>query len=395
MAAAAAALVPLGILSAVPNRNPFRFLNQTIGSGPDALRSIVINNEQTGELLQVVHESGGKTAKLMLKDPSYPVVQDVLEPLTDAAAIRDTANGIHYAGSILAPFANRVANGSYTFFGKKYYMPRNECSELRCDALHGFLFNKSLDIIDQSIYSRPGIFGASLTLGYEFDGTEPGWPFSARVRVTYALESGDALPKNLASMLYITIKAVNTMKDSPLPWTTSWHPYFRVADVSAAPVLFDNCNGSKWRHLITGPGAPRKGDLIPTGKSEPWSKYDGSDTSIGGTSDMPTYYDDEFKSTLPDHQPRPSSCAFHPITGDPPMYNVIVNRIGNIMLAGERMAFRTWQVFTGAKEGWGWDAIALEPMSGLADAYNNGDGLTVLNPGEEFEATFAVQLHKP
>ena len=126
--AMAAAALLVGILSAVPNRNPFRFLNQTIGSGPDALRSIVINNEQTGELLQVVHESGGKTAKLMLKDPSYPVVQDVLEPLTDAAAIRDTANGIHYAGSILAPFANRVANGSYTFFGKKYYMPRNECS---------------------------------------------------------------------------------------------------------------------------------------------------------------------------------------------------------------------------------------------------------------------------
>ena len=59
----------------------------------------------------------------MLKDPSYSVVQDVLEPLTDAAAIRDTANGIHYAGSILAPFANRVANGSYTFC-KKYYMPQ-------------------------------------------------------------------------------------------------------------------------------------------------------------------------------------------------------------------------------------------------------------------------------
>ena len=30
-----------------------------------------------------------------------------------------------------------------------------------------------------------------------------------------------------------------------------------------------------------------------------------------------------------------------------------------------------WQIFTGAKEGWGWDAIALEPMSGLADAFNN------------------------
>ena len=56
--AMAAAALLVGILSAVPNRNPFRFLNQTIGSGPDALRSIVINNEQTGELLQVADEVG-------------------------------------------------------------------------------------------------------------------------------------------------------------------------------------------------------------------------------------------------------------------------------------------------------------------------------------------------
>ena len=25
------------------------------------------------------------------------------------------------------------------------------------------------------------------------------------------------------------------------------------------------------------------------------------------------------------------------------------------------MQFRAWQIFTGAREGWGWDAIALEP----------------------------------
>lgn len=51
---------------------------------------------------------------------------------------------------------------------------------------------------------------------------------------------------------------------------------------------------------------------------------------------------------------------------------------------------RVYQIFTGAKEGWGWDAIAMEPMSALADAYNNGDGLRVLAAGESFEGTFGV-----
>ena len=38
----------------------------------------------------------------------------------------------------------------------------------------------------------------------------------------------------------------------------------------------------------------------------------------------------------------------------------------------------------------GWDAIAMEPMSGLADAYNNGKGLRVLAAGERFVGTFGV-----
>ena len=54
----------------------------------------------------------------------------------------------------------------------------------------------------------------------------------------------------------------------------------------------------------------------------------------------------------------------------------------------------TWQVFTGAKEGWGWDAIALEPMRGAADAFNNGEGLQVLEPGAQFASEFLVAAER-
>ena len=39
-----------------------------------------------------------------------------------------------------------------------------------------------------------------------------------------------------------------------------------------------------------------------------------------------------------------------------------------------------------------WSAIALEPMSALADAYNNGDGLTVLSSQETFTGTFGIRM---
>jgi len=368
----------------------------TLGEGsPDALRTKVLHNDRTGEYLQVVTASGGKTARLRLLSPVTGKLRDVLVPLTDASAIRDTADGIHYAGSILAPFANRVANGSYHFFGQPHYLPRNECPEgVRCDALHGFLFNRSLDVMDLgTLSSSADSYGAYLTLGYSFDGAStPGWPYRANVNVTYTLRSRTP-PSSPDTVLTITIRAVNMQTDGgALPWTASWHPYFLVSDVSAAKVRFDPCGGNEWRHLLVGPGGPRGGDLIPTGHTEAWTKFDGA-TPLGGTAAKPTYMDDEFKATK-------LGCKESP--ADPssifPNEATIAQRIidGNesVVLAAQTPPFRTWQIFTGAKEGWGWDAIALEPMSGLADAFNNGEGLTVLDAGEVFEASFGVRLER-
>jgi len=365
---------------------------------PDALRTKVLTNTQTGEFLQVVTDSGGKTARLKLRSPATGKLRDVLVPLSDAGAIRDTANGIHYAGSILAPFANRVANGTYNFFGQRHYLPRNECTEgVRCDALHGFLFNRTLEVAHETTFPpsaehEPHTSGASLTLSYRFDGTStPGWPFRALVNVTYSLLTSSVQKEDHglgATTLTITTRAVNTQSDGgALPWTTSWHPYFLVSDVSRAKVAFDTCGANGWRHLLVGPGAPRGGDLIPTGATEPWTRFDGA-TPLGGSVSVPTYMDDEFTATAA------RACTSGLRAGGAAITQRIIDGNESTVLAADAPPFRTWQIFTGAKEGWGWDAIALEPMSGLADAFNNGDGLTVLNEGEAFEASFTVALEQ-
>ena len=384
MIAAPRALVFCGLLAvACADANPFKIDDVTLSPGtPAALLTKILKNEKTGEHVQIAVGSGGKTVRLQLISPATGKLRDVLVPLTawtDAAGIRDTIGTIHYAGSILAPFANRVANGTYDFFGKHYNLVRNECSDVRCDALHGFLYNRSMETVAQETYSTNGAYGARLTLGYQFDGdSTPGWPFKAAMNVTYALESSGA-----RTTLSITTRALNTQTDGGAqPWTVSWHPYFLVSDVSTARVEFDTSGGGGWRHLTCPAGAPRDGSLIPTGETTPWTTFDGK-TPLGGTAAKPTYMDDEFKATLPDHTPGGRG-------------GNIANRIhdGNetTVLTGYNAAFRTWQIFTGSKELFGWDAIALEPMSGLADAFNNGDGLTVLNVGEAFEGTFAVHM---
>ena len=360
--------------------DPFTVTDATLSpETPAALQTKVLKNERTGEYVQVAVGSGGTTLRLQLVSPATGKLRDVLVPLTawtDAAGIRDTTGTTHFAGSILAPFANRVANGTYDFSGSRYNLVRNECSEARCNALHGFLYNRSMEAVAQEVYSTNSASGARLTLGYRFDGTTtPGWPFKAAVNVTYALETSGA-----RTTLSITTRALNMQTDGgALPWTVGWHPYFLVSDVSTARVELDVSSGGTWQHVVCPAGAPRDGSLIPTGEMTPWTVFDGS-TPLGGTPTAPTYMDDEYKLIRPEHTEGAN----------------VVNRIhdGNetTVLTGYNSSFRTWQIFTGSKELFGWDAVVLEPMSGLADAFNSGDGLTVLKAGQVFEGTFAMHM---
>ena len=365
----------------------FSITDDILGVGIDQLRMKTLRNLRTGESFGIVWESGGKTERLRLISAKTGMLRDVLQTHgNNATAVRLEE---HYAGSILLPFANRIANGTYSFFGTTHHLPRNECSDpsIRCDALHGFLFNRTLRVIRSSIGSN----FASLTLGYDFDGrSTPGWPFRATAEVTYALTAHDTHSSARGpGVAYITTKLTNREPTSSLPFFNSWHPYFRVSDVSRARIEFDSCgatdNASAWRHVSMGAGAPRKGTLLPSGGSTPWAPS----WRIGGSRALPTYMDDEFVATTP-------TAAFrHGCARDANNFEQrIVDEGGDgdaAVLFADRQ-HRVYQIFTGAKEGWGWDAIALEPMSGLADAYNNGDGLRVLAAGEAFEGTFGVTL---
>jgi len=138
-----------------------------------------------------------------------------------------------------------------------------------------------------------------------------------------------------------------------------------------------------YAHVTMGAGAPRLGDLIPTGESSPLA----TPFAVGGNASAPRYMDDEFAVTTPTTAFEAAGCGryfkqrLHDVGGNGDAITLFADR-----------QHRVYQIFTGAHEGWGWDTIALEPMSALADAFNNGDGLRVLRPGETFEGEFGLQL---
>ena len=256
---------------------------------------------------------------------------------------------LYYQGALLAPFANRVANGTYTFDGATHHLTRNECDDpaTRCGALHGFLFNYSLELRGAAADDR----GARLTLGHVFDGvSDPGYPFSVDVEIAYALLPGDAAESSSrgGGRFDVTITATNLDRaraNRPAPWSVGWHPYFLVGDVPSASVLLDECTA--WHHVEVVPsrrgsvcvevgsrmpshprqganqpppplpcgaphvecaaGAPSGGTLIPTGAVTPFDQAalapigglanaSAASRAGAGAAALPAFWDDEWKA---------------------------------------------------------------------------------------------------
>jgi galactose mutarotase-like enzyme len=107
---------------------------------------------------------------------------------------------------------------------------------------------------------------------------------------------------------------------------------------------------------------------------------------------VPTYHDDEYKAL----QPSNKACG--------------LNNLGSKQLNGGGR-FRTkltdpvtdyvtilsheshyLQVWTGALATFGVDAVVLEPLSSMSDAFNNHNGLHILDSGETYTNEFSLEI---
>ena len=90
----------------------------------DEVHLKVLANTKTGEHVKIMVNPGGRVEELFLRDSDTRKLRDVLHGHSkNATAVWDN---LHWRGAMLAPFANRIANGSYEFDGRMHYMPRNE-----------------------------------------------------------------------------------------------------------------------------------------------------------------------------------------------------------------------------------------------------------------------------
>ena len=235
-----------------------------------------------------------------------------------------------YASAVLFPFANRIENGKYTFNNTKFQL---DCNEKGLNALHGLVYNKKFKIvhkIESSSY-------ASVTIAYKELEESLGFPFKYNIHLTYTLTNDEL-------SLSVTIKNTDI---NPFPFTLGWHPYFLSHDLKNSSLSFNSAKKIKFnKNLIT--------QKVIDEKTEKAFKIENKQLD-----DCFILNSNTIGFKTPNYQ-----------------LEISTNQIENYV-----------QLYTPENL----PLIAIEPMTGVSNSFNNSIGLRVLLPNRSYSLKWNVK----
>lgn len=263
------------------------------------------------------------------RDVTLPYPDDVLTPKG--------------CGAVLVPWPNRIRGGRYRFDGVDHQLAITEPA--RGNASHGLARWARWTPVAQS--------DDELTLAVDVV-PQPGWPFELRAEVTYRLDPDTGLG--------VTATARNT-GSRRLPFGMGFHPYVSIGAVPLSDVAV---RLAATQRIV----ADESG--IPVGRrGVRGTPYDLADGAPLGERRL----DDAFTGLHRD--------------GDDVRVEVRAGDHGARVRLGR--AFDYVQIFTAESVVGGRGGVAVEPMSCPANAFNSGDGLAVLEPGQEWRGDWGIE----
>ncbi len=246
------------------------------------------------------------------------------------------ATNPYHPSALLSPWVNRVRNGNYSFEGRNYQLPINE--ENLGNAIHGLLARKPFSY---------QIEGSKAIVRFEYQAEEKAYPFPFETTLTYEFDANN--------VFHMQFEAKNT-GDGNMPFACGWHPYFKLPEGELAEwnIRFDSL--SKFHS---------DSQMIPL-REEP---YDASHGVNLGEETL----DNVFRlKPMDKHQ------------------TVFESGQSTLIIEQSSIDFPFLVVFAPENE----NCLAIEPMTANTDAFNTGDGLRILAPGETFLSTVKIWFSK-
>lgn len=246
------------------------------------------------------------------------------------------ATNPYHPSALLSPWVNRVRNGNYSFEGRNYQLPINE--ENLGNAIHGLLARKPFSYQTE---------GSKAIVRFEYQAEEKAYPFPFETTLTYEFDANN--------VFHMQFEAKNT-GDGNMPFACGWHPYFKLPEGELAEwnIRFDSL--SKFHS---------DSQMIPL-REEPF------DASYGVNLGEETL-DNVFRLKPMDrHQ------------------TIFESGQSTLTIEQSSIDFPFLVVFAPENE----NCLAIEPMTANTDAFNTGDGLRILAPGETFQSTVKIWFLK-
>jgi aldose 1-epimerase len=232
----------------------------------------------------------------------------------------------HHAGTILAPWPNRVAAGRYVFDGETHRLDLTEPH--RGNAIHGLVAAVDWELVESG--AAHAVLAHTIT-------PAPGYPFTLALRAEHRLDEDG---------LTTTLTATN-VGDRPAPYGCAPHPWLLGDDLLRVPAA---------RVLLTDEA------LLPLKAADVHT----------------TFYD--FRDT----RPTSGLDVDHAFTG----LSAGEVRVGATRITWDPAVLPWVQVCTGAQLGY--PGVAVEPMTCPPDAFNSGTDLVRLAPGERHSASWTI-----
>lgn len=256
-----------------------------------------------------------------------------------------------FPGAVLAPWANRIAGASYVHDETIYELPVTE--EQTGAAIHGFLHEQELTVLSSS--------ESSVHLTGILEPTE-GYPFRLEVSLIYRVAAAFGLSTTL-SVRYIPDDADPDVDDfdaanqAPAPFVAGFHPYLTAGDAK-----LDECRLRLPAQVML--LTKDNGQVI--GRQKVKGDYDlTAGPLLAGRSIDHTF------TSLPQEW---SAELIHGPSG------FVVRMIGDT----------PWvQVYTGEQIDRA--GVAVEPMTSPPNAFNSGEDVVYLAPGEWFRTGYTIE----